>query len=159
MNRRLAWVVALVVAATGLSSVAAAIVLGPPSGQTINLLQISLTPSGFPAKVNPGGTYYFNITARSSYHTDMTGVFLVVTVSDTCADLSSRGFALAEKSATYGGYGPLTGADASGSCTFTNVGITATVPAEGVPVVYWFRETVTSTLPDLSWSFQAARHT
>ncbi len=157
MNKRLAWIVALVVATLGTSSIAAALILGPSSTQTINLLQISLTPSGFPSLVSPGGTYYFNLTARSSYATDTTRVFIVATVNDTCADLSSRGFILAGKSATYGGYAPLTGADASGSCKFVNVGITATVPAGGVPVVYWFRETVTSILPNMSWSFQAAR--
>ncbi len=155
MDRRLAWIVALVVSATALSSVAAAVLLGLT--QTFTVAQVTLTPSGFASKVTPGGTYYFNITARSSYHTDTTGVFIVVTVSDTCADLSSRGFALAGKAATYGGYAPLAGVDASESCTFTNVGITATVPADGVPAVYWFRETVTSALPDLSWTFQAAR--
>lgn len=51
----------------------------------------------------------------------------------------------------------MTGFDASGSCTLMHVGITATVPAGGVPVVYWFRETFTNTLPNLTWSFQAAR--
>ncbi|HEX9340728.1 MAG TPA: hypothetical protein VF992_06100 [Thermoplasmata archaeon] len=158
MDRRTAWIVALVVTATALSSVAAAVLLGATSPpRTFTVAQITLTPSGFASQVTPGGTYYFNITARSSYHTDTTRVFIVVTVSDTCADLSSRGFALAVKSATYGGYALMTGVEASGSCTFTNVGISATLPADGVPVVYWFRETVTSTLPDLSWTFQAAR--
>lgn len=157
MNRRLTAVIIGLLAMSSLSGVVAALILGPQSVQTISLLQIELTPSGFPTKVTPGGTYYFNITARSTYTTDTTGVFIVVTVSDACADLSSRGFVLAGKSAAYGGYAAMTGVAASGSCTFMNVGISATVPAGEVPVVYWFRETFTSTLPDLTWSFQAAR--
>lgn len=157
MNRRVAWVIVALVGATLLSGVAIAYVLGPQSTGTITFLQIDLTPSGFPASVSPGGTYYFNITARSTYATDQTGVFIVVTLPDSCADLSSRGFALSEKSATYGGYTPIAGADASGSCRFMHVGITATVPAGSAPVVYWFEERVTSTIPNMSWSFQAAR--
>lgn len=157
MSRRVAWLLVMLVAVTLVSGAAAAVILGPQSNATINLLGINLTPSNFPTTVSPGGTYYFNITATSTYHTDTGGVFLVVLVNDTCADLASHSFVLAEKAATYGGYAPLTGSDASGSCRFVNVGITATVPASGAPVIYWFRQTFTTTLPNLTWSFQAAR--
>ncbi len=157
MNRRVAWLIAMLVAATLVSGVAAAVLLGPQSNATVNLLGINLTPSSFPTTVSPGGTYYFNITATSTYHTDTSGVFLAVLVNDTCADLASHNFVLAEKSATYGGYAPLTGSDVSGSCRFVNVGITATVPTGGTPVIYWFRQTFTTTLPNLTWSFQAQR--
>ncbi len=156
-SKRLPWVVVGLLVMTGISGVVTAIILGPPSTSTISFLQIDLSPSGFPTKVTPGGTYYFNITARSTYATDTTGVFIVVTINKTCAQLASSGFVLAGKSALYGGYAPLTGADASGSCTFMNVGIQATVPTGRVPVVYWFRQTFTSALPDLTWAFQAAR--
>ena len=157
MNRRLAWVLVMLVAVTLVSGAAAAVLLGPTSTATVNLLGISLTPSGFPAAVSPGGTYYFNVTATSTYHTDTSGVFIVVLLNDTCADLTSRSFVLATKSATYGGYAPMAGADVSGSCRFVNVGVTATVPTGGAPVVYWFRETFTTTLPNLTWTLQAAR--
>jgi hypothetical protein len=157
MNRRGLWIVVLLVATMGVSSVVGAWFLGSVSTQPISLLQISLTPSGFLSNVSPGGTYYFNMTATSSYHVDMTAVFIVATLNDTCADLASRGFRLAEKSATFGGYSALGGSDSSGSCTFYNVGITATVPTGGTPVVYWFRESWTGVLPDLTWSFRAAR--
>lgn len=156
-GKRLTWVIAALLVLTGITGVVTAVVLGPQSVSTIEVLQIELTDSGFPAKVSPGGVYYFNVTARSSYATDTSGVFITVTLDAPCVNLAGK-FSLAEKSATYGGYAPLTGADtAGGTCTFTNVGITATVPAGRIPVVYWFRETVTSALPDLTWSLQAAR--
>jgi hypothetical protein len=157
MSNRAVWTLVLVVATTGGASVVGALMLGTSSSQTISLLQISLTPSGFLSNVSPGGMYYFNITAASSYHVDMTGVFIVATVNDSCADLASRGSLLAEKSAAFGGYSALGGRDSSGSCTFVNVAMTATVPTGGAPVIYWFRESFTSVLPDLTWSFQAAR--
>ncbi len=155
-SRRLTWVIAGLLILTGISGVVTAVMLGPPSVSTIELLQINLSDSGFPAKVSPGGVYYFNITARSSYKTDTTGVFVMVTLNATCASLAGS-FSLAEKSALFGGYAPMTGVEGGGTCTFTNVGIKATVPTGGVPVVYWFRETVSATLPDLSWSFRAVR--
>lgn len=155
-SKRLPWVVVGLLVMTGISGVVTAIILGPPSTSTIHLLQIDLTASGFPDKVSPGNTYYFNITARSTYATDMTGVFITVSVNTTCASLAGK-LSFAEKSALYGGYAPMTPVEGGGSCTFTNVGITATVPTGQVPVVYWFRETVTAALPDLTWSFQAAR--
>ena len=155
-SRRVVWVIVGILVLTGVSGVVTAILLGPSASSTIELLQINLSDSGFPGKVSPGGVYYFNITARSSYKTDTTGVFIGVTLNATCASLAGQ-FSLAEKSALYGGYAPMTGVDGSGTCTFTNVGITATVPTGSVPVVYWFRETVTGTLPDLTWSFRALR--
>lgn len=157
MNKRVAWLLVMLLALTLVSGASAAVLLGPQSNATITLRGITLTPASFPTTVSPGGTYYFNVSATSTYLTDTTGVFVTVLVNDTCADLSARGFVLAEKSATYGGYAPLTGTGVSGSCRFVNVGITATVPTGGAPVIYWFRQTFTTTLPNLTWSFQAQR--
>ena len=156
-TKRLAQVIVGILVLTAVSGVVAAVLLGPPSTTIVNLREIDLTASGFPTKVSPGGVYYFNVTARSTYSTDMTRVFITVTLNGTCASLAGK-LSFAEKSAIYGGYAPMTGVDTAGnSCTFTNVGITATVPTGQVPVVYWFRVTVTATLPDLTWSFRAAR--
>lgn len=157
IRKRPTWLLVSLLALVLCSTAAAAYLLGPSSTGVVNLLGITLTPSGFPPVVSPGGTYYFNVTATSTYKTDMTGVFLTVLVNRTCADLASHSFVLAGKAAAYGGYAPLTGVDVSGSCRFMNAGITATVPTGGTPVVYWFREAFSTMLPNMTWSFQAVR--